>query len=201
MTWVMTAGVPDELERDAIDAYLAEYAQCANTYTSTYATIWSAGALFTATSAAFLVVAGLQSGPIRAAVLFAPLPIIFWYLGLFRPMNRYAELRTKRLERIEHLLNRGVPGLHMEHFHEFNQVRRGFRGLDEFFHPRVHTVVGLFFWLVVGVEVYLLWTFQQPDGKYLFPDYLHWLLIVAVLILGLHVVGDEIRSLFTTALR
>jgi MFS family permease len=180
------------LDQQAFDAYLAEYAQCAATYMSTYSTIWSAGALFTAATAGLLVVAGLQSGPIRAALVFAPLPFLFWYLGLFRPMNRYAEWRTKRLESIEILLSTDVPGLAMKHFRDFNEKRKNQRGLDRFFYARVHVVVSTFFWLVVGVEVYLLWNFRPDDKTLLIPELFRPLLIAAVLILVLHLTGGAI---------
>ncbi len=159
---------------------------------STYSTIWSAGALFTAATAGLLVVAGLQSGPIRAALVFAPLPFLFWYLGLFRPMNRYAELRTKRLESIEVLLSNAVPGLEMRHFRDFNEKRRDQRGLDQFFYTRVHVIVSMFFWLVVGVETYLLWNFRGDNKALLIPERFRPLLIAAVLILVLHVTGGVI---------
>jgi hypothetical protein len=181
--------MPTKLDQQAFDAYLAEYAQCAATYMSTYSTIWSAGALFTAATAGLLVVAGLQSGPIRAALVFAPLPFLFWYLGLFRPMNRYAELRTKRLESIEGYLSKRVPDLEMRHFRDFNEIRKNQKGLDMFFDTRVHVVVSMFFWLVVGVEMYLLWNFRLDNKALLIPDPFRPLLIVAVLILVLHVTG------------
>ena len=184
--------MPTKLDQQAFDAYLAEYAQCAATYMSTYSTIWSAGALFTAATAGLLVVAGLQSGPIRAALVFAPLPFLFWYLGLFRPMNRYAEMRTKRLESIELLLSEAIPGLEMRHFRDFNEKRQAQRALDKFFYTRVHVIVSLFFWLVVGVEMYLLWSFRPDNNALLIPGSFRPLLIVAVLVLVLHVTGGAI---------
>lgn len=110
-------------------------------------------------------------------------------------MNRYAEWRTKRLESIEVLLSNDVPGLEMKHFHDFNERRNNQRGLDRFFYARVHVIVSMFFWLVVGVEMYLLWNFRPDNKALLIPEPFRPLLIVAVLILVLHVTGGAIFRL------
>ena len=189
----VTATVPTELGPQAINAYLAEYNQCAETYRSTYNLIWSAGALFTGATGALLVAANLQTNPIRGALIFAPLPIIFWDLGLFRPMNRYVEGRTWRLADLEELLSDAVPNLDMEHFRQFNARRYSQGWLETVFHPRVRYLVLAFFSFVVLLELYLLGNFQLDMA---FPQWIRdsyrLVLVAGAVVLGLYVVVGEV---------
>ncbi|OXY99963.1 hypothetical protein BEK98_01845 [Streptomyces diastatochromogenes] len=87
-------------------------------YRHTYATIWQAGGLFVAISAGVLAL-----GKGSYIVALAPIPIAFWYFGIFLPMNRYGEIRNARLVDIEKKLNETVPGLKMEHYGRLSKFR------------------------------------------------------------------------------
>jgi ribosomal protein S27E len=119
---------PPRLSDLAVQGYLREYEQCAESYRQTYATIWQAGAVCIALSAAWIAIgkgqAGIESMPywFKSTML---LPVLFWWVGIFLPMERYAEQRSTRLGKIESELNRNVTGLHMRHFQEYNELRRG----------------------------------------------------------------------------
>jgi hypothetical protein len=103
--------------------YSTEYEQCMDSYRHTYATIWQAGTVFIAVSAGILAFGKPdKAGEISLGILLiAPLPILFWYQGIFRPMNRYGEGRRKRLQEIEALLNGLEPRLQMRHVTDFNK--------------------------------------------------------------------------------
>ncbi len=105
------------LQEKVFDGYLAEYAQCTESYRHTYATIWQAGAVFAAISAGVLALWGQRTDPIPFSVVtLALLPVVFWYQAIFRPMNRYGEGRRSRLRVLESEFARLVPGLRMGHF-------------------------------------------------------------------------------------
>jgi hypothetical protein len=151
------------LSSEAIQGYLTEYQQCMESYRHTYATIWQAGAIFAAISAALVAFAEKGGSGVTPLIqLLAPLPILFWWQGIFRPMNRYGELRRKRLEEIENTLSDPtILGLQMRHFRSFNQpVREGFgKRLIKFkwvWQPRVIEIVRLFGFSILGLEIYLV---------------------------------------------
>lgn len=109
---------PTSLSTQALEVYLEEYKQCAESYRHTYTTIWQAGALIAA--GAGLLAA--SSDPIVQA--FAPLPPLAWYLAVFLPMDRYGELRTQRLQELEDLFSSAIPGLQISHFRKYNEKRK-----------------------------------------------------------------------------
>jgi hypothetical protein len=116
------------LSPEAVTAYLTEYEQCMDSYRHTYATIWQAGSIFAAVSAAIIAFASKSSdGTIPWWIqLLAPVPVLFWWWGIYWPMNRYGEWRSTRLKRIEGLLSEGAaPDLRMEHFRHFDLKRKG----------------------------------------------------------------------------
>jgi hypothetical protein len=95
--------------------------------------------------------------------VLAPIPFLFWYLGIFRPMNRYGELRNDRLAALEELLSLRVPDLDMRHFRQFSSVRKReslwvrLVKLKWLWQPRVVEVVTLFGVSVLVLELYLVW--------------------------------------------
>ncbi len=153
-----------EFGSKAFEAYLAEYQQCHESYRHTYATIWQAGSIFVAASAAILGIAASGKDGIDPLVqVIAPLPFLFWWLGVFRPMNRYGELRSERAAEIEQTLNASVPGLAMKHSQAYDDARKSEGFLSRLvrfkwlWRPRVSEVVNLVGVLLVLTEVALVW--------------------------------------------
>lgn len=150
-----TVDASSNLLPEAFKAYLTEYQECVDSYRHTYTTIWQAGALFSAISAAIVAFAGP-----KWIQMLAPLPFIFWYLGIFTPMDRYGELRSERLAKIEQLLNHAVPGLGMDHFINYNKSRKEKIGIIKRIYKRkwgVKHVVSIFGILLILIEIYLIW--------------------------------------------
>jgi hypothetical protein len=148
---------PSGISTQAFEGYLKEYEQCMESYRHTYETIWQAGALFGAISAAIV---SFAEGDLA---LLAPIRIIFWYWGVFLPMNGYGEMRNDRLVEIEERLSGAVPGLDMQHYRKFSSSRKGesvlgrLRRLKWKWKPRVKEVVGAFALGLTVVQIYLLW--------------------------------------------
>jgi hypothetical protein len=159
---VPEAGTPPSvggsLSAEAFQGYLTEYEQCLESYRHTYETIWQASALFAAISAGIIAFGNTQIPSI-----VGPLPIIFWYLGIFRPMNRYGELRNDRLAELERRLSEAVPGLDMRAVRSFSGARKSeseIRRIATFkwlWRPRVKEIVTLFGVGLILVEIYLVW--------------------------------------------
>lgn len=163
--------LPSKLSSEAFQAYLVEYQQCMQNFRHIYATIWQAGALFAAISAGIIAFAGasiVRSASFAVPPLIqvlAPIPVIFWYLGIYRPMNRYCEQDNDRLVQIEQLLSEAIPGLDMRHFRIFSSSRKGegftkrilkFKWLLK---PRVVEIVTIFGLALIILEIYLLWLY------------------------------------------
>ncbi|NGN65529.1 hypothetical protein G5C51_16695 [Streptomyces sp. A7024] len=155
------AGGPDPpppvpaISAEAIQAYLVEYQQCMESYRHTYATIWQASGLFAAIGAGLLTL-----GKGSHIELIAPVPIIFWYLGVFMPLNRYGEMRNDRLAEIEERLSEAIPGLDMQHYRGFSNARKSMttmqrvRQLQVIKRPRVSEVVTAFGVAMLTIEAY-----------------------------------------------
>jgi hypothetical protein len=115
---------------NATEVYLKEYEQALGTYRFTYQTIWQAGSIFISASAAVAAIAATRRGGVDPAVLAcAPLPFLFWWLGVFRPMNWYGEIHSTRAAELEVILNARVPELRMNHFTTFDLIRKKDKGL------------------------------------------------------------------------
>ena len=155
----------------AVEAYLVEYQQCMSSYRHTYATIWQAGSIFAAISAAIIAFSSKSAdGSIPWWIqLLTPLPILFWWWGIYLPMNRYGELRSTRLSRLEKLLSDGGAALDlkMDHFRRFDRERKGERTVRWFirnrilsgrlvYKPRVFEVVTVFAFSLLILEALLI---------------------------------------------
>lgn len=124
-----------DAQEQRLETYRVEYEQCMESYRHTYETIWQAGAVFAAISAGIVAFGGGDDGDLDPVIqLLAPLPFLFWYLGVFRPMNRYGERRSDRLKAIEETLHQLV-GADLRHFREYDAERKS--------EPRVHRLVTL----------------------------------------------------------
>jgi hypothetical protein len=146
-----------------LDTYVLEYQQCCDSYRHTYTTIWAAGGLFGAASGAILALSS-RGGDIDPVIqVIAPLPMLFWYLGIFRPMNRYGEWRSTRAGQIEDILMDHVDGLVMQHYRHFESARKRESRLYRLitfkwiWRPRVVEVVSIAGAMLIAAEIALIW--------------------------------------------
>lgn len=154
------------LPEQAFNAYLTEYKECMESYRHTYATIWQAGALFGAISGAMVAIVGsgsMQFTPLLQVLV--PLPILFWYWGIFRPMNGYGELRSDRLAEIEKILNQNISRLKMQHFLHYGEQRKKENIIKRFitfkwlWKPRVVEIVTVIGVGLLIVELIVFWKY------------------------------------------
>jgi hypothetical protein len=122
--------VAASLSDRAFQAYLVEYEECTESYRHAVSTIWKASAVVAVISAGVLAFAfsadsRMDPGASSFAQGLALLPMIVWCFGIYRPLNRYAELKCDRACRIEELLSERVVGLEMRHFRDYRDHRRG----------------------------------------------------------------------------
>lgn len=155
------------LSSEAFQGYITEYEQCMESYRHTYATIWQAGGIFAAISAAIVAFGANEATGIPPWILvLAPVLFLFWWWGIFRPMNRYGEWRNDRLAQIEEKLSEPTtPGLQMRHFSEFSSKRKGgwkivrILTLQWLWRSRVKEVVTIFGCSIFVLELILLWNY------------------------------------------
>lgn len=144
------------------DGYLKEYEQCSESYRHTYATIWQAGALFGVVSGAIVGLSSRNGSLAPVIQVLAPLPLLFWYAGIFRPMNHYGEMRSERLAQLEELLADHVPGLEMRHFRSYDIARKGESRMYRvvtfkwIWRPRVTEIVTIVGILLLTAEIVLI---------------------------------------------
>lgn len=157
------------LSREAREGYLVEYHECIDSYRHTYTTIWQAGAIFAAISAAVVAFSkgsgtpGVSANIAPWIQVLAPIPFLFWWWGIFVPMNRYGEQRNDRLVEIEQLLSTATSGLKMFHVKGFSEGRKKesifwrILTLKWLWQPRVKEVVTIFGVAILLLELALVW--------------------------------------------
>lgn len=127
---------PDKDNKELlVRAYLTEYDVCAESFRHTYATIWQAAAIFggftVATQLGLALTTSLgrpipmEIQSVRISSIIAIIVLAIWWIGIFEPMNYYGDVRAKRLQTIEEILNKEVLRLNMSHFVDYNQSRKG----------------------------------------------------------------------------
>lgn len=104
-------GISREL---AIQLYKMEYEQCVSSYHNIYQEIWKIFSYLTAISAAVLIFGREYFSP-GIALAVSMLPLIFWFLGVYLPMDRYGNMRVDRLAAIEKRLDDDY-GVSLSHF-------------------------------------------------------------------------------------
>jgi hypothetical protein len=93
--------IQPQLQPGVLEFVTIEYREAGEFYRHTHSTIWQSGSILIAS--AFLVVAFLiRDEKIRTAMTLVPVAMLaFWWLGIFEPMNRYADWRIHRAKQIE----------------------------------------------------------------------------------------------------
>lgn len=133
-------------EGPTLDLYKLEYQKCVDRYDNIFKAVWTNFSYMAIVTGAILTFGGTKFSA-EATIAIACVPLIFWYLASFLPMNRYGDGAIKRLDELERLLNQQYfssnaapldprPGLH--HFTDFRN--RGSGGNNGFFNWRIWRV-------------------------------------------------------------
>jgi hypothetical protein len=144
-----------------------EYEQCVSSYQNIYEEVWRIFSYLSAISAAILVF-GREFFSLGFTVSVSMLPLIFWFLGVYLPMNRYGYMRSRRLARIEEKLNDDY-GVELQHF-SLLESRTDREVMKQYgFGWRVHTAAWAFGLITASVFVatlsHALWTGQLAKTK------------------------------------
>lgn len=94
---------PPGSEKDKLEAYKLEYEKCAQRYDDVYKAAWTNFSYMAIVAGAILTFGGDRFLPELSAFL-ACLPLLFWWLASFEPLNKYGDQVIDRLSRIELIL-------------------------------------------------------------------------------------------------
>ena len=98
------SGVPPAgSQKDALEAYKLEYEKCAQRYDDVYKAAWTNFSYMAIVAGAILTFGGDRFLP-QLSALLACLPLLFWWLASFEPLNRYGDQVIRRLRLIELIL-------------------------------------------------------------------------------------------------
>lgn len=153
----MSNGAPPP--NPALEAYKLEYQLAAGRYENIYKAIWQIFSYLSAVAAAILTFGGdhFQQNLLWA---LAALPLFFWYLSTFLPMNRYGDLCLTRLADTETAINGLIAPATIMHYTDFRNNRsKGIR-----VRGTVHVLciaLGLFF-IVNGYLTFQAWCGHEP---------------------------------------
>src|SRR5712692_8172517 len=88
----------------ALELYKLEYERCAIRYEDIYKAIWTNFSYLAVVAGAILTFGGDRFQP-EVSALLACLPLFFWWLATFEPLNRYGDRAATRLKEIEETVN------------------------------------------------------------------------------------------------
>lgn len=126
----------------AADLYKVEYEQAAERYENIYKAVWTNFSYMSLVAGGILTFGGnILGDPVFTAFL-ACIPLLFWYVVTFVPMNTYGDRAVERLAQIEALVN-DKYGTRLDHFSSFN--RRRYRVWHILTRPSVRFAMLLFF--------------------------------------------------------
>lgn len=149
--------------KDKIELYKLEYEQCVMLYRNIYEEIWKIFSYLTAIGAGLLVLGHEYLSP-GVTVSAASIPIIYWYLGIYIPMDRYGNMRLNRLADIEKILNEDYH-VKMNHFTEMTHREKWkFKHEKYGFGWRVCTATRILAYIVIATFLlgflHAVWTGQ-----------------------------------------
>jgi hypothetical protein len=105
----------------ALEAYKLEYQLAAGRYENIYKALWQIFSYLSAVTGALLTFGGDHFQQNFLWVL-ASLPLFFWYLSTYLPMNYYGDLCLMRLVAVETDINR-ESGADIKHYAHFSDNR------------------------------------------------------------------------------
>lgn len=102
----MTVDPEQELKKPEFqfEMFKLEYEQTAQRYENIYKAIWQIFSYMTALTAA-IVAFGSNNLPSLIVVIITPLPIFFWLMAIYFPMDSYGQQSRQRLANIETDIN------------------------------------------------------------------------------------------------
>lgn len=114
----MSNGAPPN---PALEAYKLEYQLAASRYENIYTAIWQIFSYLAAVTGAILTFGGDRFHQNLLWVL-ASLPLFFWYLSTYLPLDRYGHHCLDRLAGIENDI-KGLSGATLKHYSDFKESR------------------------------------------------------------------------------
>jgi hypothetical protein len=108
-----------------LSAYMEVYSIAANRYENVYLSMWTIFSYMSAITAALFTfgAAGLYIEPLLAVSL---IPLLFWYMTTYFPLDRYGNKSVDDLQRLEKLLAEEFR-IRAEQFTTFNELRQNWR--------------------------------------------------------------------------
>src|SRR5215213_7390555 len=103
-----------------LELYKLEYEKAAERYENIYGATWTNFSYMAAVAAGILSFGSSAFQTKEVAVLLACVPLFFWYLATFLPLNKYGDLVSKRLKGIEIVVNEKY-GTNLNHFSGYNE--------------------------------------------------------------------------------
>ncbi len=94
----------DPSKKEAIELYKMEYERCALRYDDLYKAAWT-NFSYIALIAGAILTFGSDSFMTELSIFVATLPLLFWWIATFEPLNRYGDQVQARAACIEKLLN------------------------------------------------------------------------------------------------
>lgn len=91
-------------DEHALDLYKMEYERCAQRYDDLYQAAWT-NFSYIALIAGAILTFGNDSFMTELSIFVATLPLLFWWIATFEPLNRYGDQVQARAAVIENLLN------------------------------------------------------------------------------------------------
>ncbi|PWT79777.1 MAG: hypothetical protein C5B58_12895 [Acidobacteria bacterium] len=161
-----------EDDKARLEFWKTEYEKAAERYENIYKALWQNFQYLALVSAAILTF-GKDSLPAGMIMLLAGLPVLFWFVAQYIPMDRYGVAARDRLAEIESEFNdyfANNPGKskitpNFRHYTEFSKNFEGVNRKKGLFRStwRVRTAVQVFAVLMfIGWVIFVVCAFRHP---------------------------------------
>ena len=159
---VAVSGGQSSSNKEAIDLYKMEYERCAQRYDDLYGAAWT-NFSYIALIAGAILTFGSDSFMTEVSIFVATLPLLFWWIATFEPLNRYGDQVQARAACIETLLNEAVgigsPERRRDQESAEGECEKGLRHFQDYskrqferIEWRKFGIIGLF-WIALSVIV------------------------------------------------
>lgn len=131
------------------ELYKLEYEQAVQRYENIYKDIWQIFS-YMAVLTGVILTFGSSQLPLVAAIIIGPIPLVFWYLAIFIPMDRYGQLVKDRLKEIESSINNDFLASSQYKFNHYIEFTKSSSGSGARVSCRVKkfAIIFIFLWIL-----------------------------------------------------
>ncbi len=159
----------EEKTNTALDLYKMEYEKAVERYENIYKAVWQNFSYMSIVAGGILTFGSNFLGDYTLTAFLSCIPLLFWYVVTFVPMNRYGYKASDQLAEIEQKIN-AIAGTDLNHFRNFKERRKEKSDIVEKPSVRFSMLVSFIILSVVALYFFAN-TFLSPSYLFKLTDF------------------------------